>query len=83
MAQGISTESWLQELERVSARNDGGSTVAELSARLGIGIQTVRGRIKRAMALGWVRVGRRMSTTIDGKPHPSPVYTIEAPAKKK
>lgn len=83
MAQGISTESWLKELERVCGRNDGGSTVAELSVKLGVGPQTVRSRIRQAMALGWVRIGRRMSMTIDGRQQPSPVYTIEAPAKKK
>lgn len=80
--EAIRVEEWMEELARLSQRSDEGQTFLELCEAVGKSERTVRGMLKKAHQLGYVRVGKRSSTTIDGKPSTVPVYSIVIPRKK-
>lgn len=78
---GIHVEEWLKELEELSKRSDDGHTVWEISENTGLSEKVVRERLKTASVLGRLRVGRRSSRTIDGRPTLVPVYLVTGTKK--
>jgi hypothetical protein len=83
MAKPITTTEWLDELARLSARSDEGLTAAEWSEAMGVGTRTVLMRLQLAQKSGWLRVGKRTGTSLDGRVKVSPVYQIVRPMKAK
>ena len=79
MSDAIHTDEWLAELQRLSARSDEGQSLAELSEAAGVADKTMLVRIKKAMKMGWVTVGRRAATSVIGRGCWTPVYRIEVP----
>jgi hypothetical protein len=75
----ITTDEWLAELQRISQRSDEGLTIEEWRQKLGRSESYVREHLKRARALGWLRVGRRSQPNLAGVMQPVPVYTVEMP----
>ena len=79
MAEKISMTEWLDELARLSDRSDEGLTSEEWAREMGVEIHTARSRLKKAQEAGWLVVGRRRSSTLDGRPNLVPVYRIIKP----
>lgn len=79
---GIHVEEWLQELAAFSTRSDEGHSVAEIAENTGMSEPLVRRRLRDASRFGWVRVGRRSATAIDGKNTLVPVYIVANPDNK-
>lgn len=75
----IALEEWLAEMQRLSARSDEGLTAMEWAAEMGVSHGLILQQLKLAQGKGWLKVGRRQTTTLDGKPHLSPVYQIVKP----
>lgn len=82
MADNISVAEWLKELEALSHRSDDGHTVAEIAENTGRSDRVIRQWLKDAARLGWLKVGRRSSTAIDGKGTMVPVYIVAKPERK-
>lgn len=77
----ITESEWLDELAKLSARNDDGLTTAEWATKLGKGRNHTMDMLKKAKGLGWLLVGRRTSEGLDGRTFVSPVYRIVRPKK--
>lgn len=78
----ITSEEWLTELARVSAKNDEGLTMRELVERMGKSSPTIREMLFRAKDKGWLTVGRRTIERLGGGPMHIPVYVIRKPGKR-
>lgn len=78
-SEAIRQDEWLAELARLSARNDSGSTTEELAAAAGVSTRTMGKRLREAHRRGWVKRGRRVEESLDGKMQPRPVYIVEVP----
>lgn len=78
---GIHVDEWLKELAELSLRSDEGHTVWEISEATGMSEKVVRERLKKAATMGKLRVGRRSTRTIDGRPSLTPVYFITGKSK--
>lgn len=76
------TEAWLAELNRLSIRQDQGLTSREWSEKLGISVSEVKIRLAEAHRRGWLKSGRRTSTTISGISCQVPVYLVSIPKGK-
>ena len=59
-----------------NAPDDAGETAIEIAERLGISIDLVRRRLRRAQRAGRLIVGRALRERIDGQPCPVPVYRL-------
>ena len=80
----ITTEEWIAELEKLSARSgDQGMSIEELSRATRLGRDAMRDHMKRLMGMGRLRSGRRPSMSIDGRPCWTPVYWVEGSKNKK
>ena len=79
MGDRITTDEWLAELARLTAKSDDGLTSEELSEAWGLSDRTTMKRLRLAHKKGWVKVGRRTISRMDGKPMPVPVYTVTVP----
>jgi hypothetical protein len=75
----ISVDEWLAELARLSARSDDGLTSMEWADKMGVSNSLALARLKEAQRAGWLRMGRRSTTSLDGKPTMTPVYQIIKP----
>lgn len=83
MAEPIREDEWLREIERLSRPKDSeGKTVAEWMTALRCSKGKVWAALKAAMALGWLVVGHRSASRIDGVPCTVPVYRIVKPKRK-
>lgn len=78
-AQKINTTEWLAELAKLSDRSDEGLTALEWAKEMGVEHECALRRLGKAREAGWLVVGRRRGTTIDGRPMLSPVYQIVKP----
>ncbi len=79
MSGGITSTEWLAELQRLSERSDEGLTTLEWAEQMGVGLNCARQRLRAAQLSGWVIVGKRSTTRLDGKPTLIPVYRIVKP----
>jgi len=75
----ITNTEWLAELARLSNRSDEGLTCNEWAAETGMSKGNMRMRLKGAQEAGWLKVGRRRITALDGKQAMIPVYHIIKP----
>lgn len=73
---------WLIELARVSNRSDEGMTSHEWADAMGVEQECALRRLKEAHKLGWLKVGRRRTTSLDGRPGLTPVYQVVRPDDK-
>ena len=80
MKEVIRQDQWLAELERLGKKNDAGMTSHEWAASLKINVKLAAQKIRQAMDLGWVTLGRRSSVRIDGIAITVPVYLIRRPS---
>jgi len=83
MADKIGVEEWLAELQRVSGRSDDGLTSAEGAEKMGLSVRTTLLKIKKAYDMGWVKVGKRKTMTLDGRPDYTPVYQVVNPKERR
>ena len=79
----IHADEWLSALLAAQAKNDGGLSAQEWAERMKCSHKTALERIRKANAQGWVTVGRRSITTLDGRQAYAPVYTIKQPRGSK
>lgn len=75
----ITTTEWLDELQRLSSKNDEGLTAKEWADALGVEHECALRKLKMAQEAGWLKLGRRRGTSIAGRPIWSPVYQIVKP----
>ncbi len=79
----ITTDEWLAELDRVTRESDDGLTVPELAVKFGHSTQWVRQNLLQpANAAGRLVLGRKQTTSIDGKPIRTPVYRLKKAKEK-
>jgi predicted transcriptional regulator len=69
----------MDELARLSSRNDDGMTMHELCAQMGRAEKAVRRRLYMAQELGWLVVGARTITNLAGARTQVPVYRVVRP----
>lgn len=79
----IRADELLREFQRLSRRNDEGARAEEIADALGISTKLALKLIRSGIASGWVTVGRRSSTRVDGQPCKVPVYLIRNPERLK
>ena len=77
----ITEKAWLDELERLSRKNDDGMTSEEWCASLNRGSAYVKTMLKRAKAMGWLAVGRKTREGLDGRMYQAVVYRVVKPKK--
>lgn len=78
----ITTDEWLSELARLTTPKDGeGLTALEWGERLGLSTKSALIKLNQAHRKGWVKLGHRHATRLDGKPCFVPVYRVEKPKK--
>jgi hypothetical protein len=80
---GISVEAWLAEMARIRSRDDEGFTLTELADKTGLGPKSLLIRLRKAVDLGRVTVGRRQTLTIIGRTSHTPVYKFVTKRGKK
>ena len=79
----LTTDQWLAEFDRLqrerSEQAADGMTMQEIADGLDVCVKTARIKMNRAVRDGLATcVGHRPSTTIDGKPCFTPVYTLKS-----
>ena len=75
MERVITEDVWLEELNRLVARNDAGFTTEELADHLGCSHRWAQEKIKKGIKAGLVRyAGKRSVPATSGYMHPVPVY---------
>lgn len=79
----IREDEWLAELERLSRKNDAGQTAKEMAKATGQSVACILARLGMAKKMGWLTMGHRTETRLDGRPFPAPVYTIRKPTNGK
>lgn len=77
--QKVNFNEWLDELAKLSRKDDLGLTVREWAERLGKSQQTVNEMLRRAKAQGWLMVGRRTTEALDGRIFQAVVYRVVKP----
>jgi len=75
----INETEWLDELARMSKKNDKGLTVAEWAERIGKTAETTRKMLHKAKAKGWLRTGKRTRTSLIDRVYDAAVFWIEKP----
>jgi len=79
-AKGPTVTEWLDELVRLSAKSDDdGMTAFEWAEAMGVEHECALRRLKKAKDMGWLKVGRRRTFTINDRACISPVYQIVRP----
>lgn len=81
MSKTITHEDWLTALLAAQAKNDKGWSSQEWARHMGVSVKTALERIRLASRKGWVVVGKRSITSLDGRQTYAPVYTIKEPRK--
>lgn len=83
MKDSIGFDEWAAELERQTAKRDGGLKADEIARQIGKSLQAVRRMLAEANAAGRLSLGTRTEVRIDGRHNQVPVYRIlPAPARK-
>ena len=84
---GIKTDEWMRELERISAPksadDEGGMTFREIWAKVKLGEDKLRDRLRELQADGRLKVVRKDHIAIDGTRRKVAAYIILPAAKKK
>lgn len=79
----ISDKEVIDELQRLSQKNDKGLTTDEWVDVMGKSLQSTRLMLQKANKLGWLVRGKRTSEAINGRIFQADVYRIVRPDVKK
>lgn len=83
MADKITLEEWLDELQTASNQSDDGMTVAEMVSVTGRSTRHIHKALTAAKVGGRLVVGRRACESLDGKAIRVPCYRIKPANRKK
>ena len=77
----VNESEWLQELARLSAKQDKGLSTAEWAEKLGLSPALTVRRLKQADSLGWLVRGKQSRLGLDLRNYTATVYSIAKPKK--
>jgi hypothetical protein len=75
----ITETEWLDELAKLSRKNDDGLTAQEWADKIGKCINVARAMLKKAYAAGWLHEGKRTTRALGGRTFNAPVYRVVKP----